>query len=675
MRNVCLKALALALTVFGFAATAIRSEAQLVQIPIQFTNNWKYLQTGIEQGTAWRTNGFNDAAWSGPSQGLLGAEDAPAPYLIHAPFLTPLAVSSTVTTFYFRTTFTFTGGTNGIALWATNLVDDGCAIYLNGRLAGGVRIPVGNYNAATLFTGGTEGALETVALTNYLRPNVPNTIAVEVHQSGAASTDVAFGMKLVLITPQALAITNQPDSQTVSVGDSASFTVGVSGGPVIYRWFKEGTASPLPSTSNTLAFASVQTGNAGNYRVVVSNSVNAVTSAWATLTVVADTDGPQVTAAIINNGSFGPNSLNILFNEALNSSTLTNGARNTNNYRIVPVANTNISIRVTNILYSTALGALMYIDVNDANWNPDGNYFLVLNNIADTKGNHIAPYTRVGVSVPQISNLTQMIDAWHFYDSSVFDPEGFAIYNNTTNPWYGTNYDAKLREGINMGIWGTGNGILYIDPNTANQPCAGDEFFTQISFQNPPTLFRRTFNLASDVGTNGILRFRYLIDDGMILYLNGKEIHRYNMPGAIGSPWNENTKATTAFATAACVTNVSIPLENLRAGSNVLAAAVFQNGAAPESDTIFGLEMDGVFYRTASVPPDPAGAPRLTWTYNRAAKTIRFSWPTNYSGFNLVSRDGKLNPTWTQVRDQNNPYTNSIPVLSPTNSMYELRKP
>jgi len=87
------------------------------------------------------------------------------------------------------------------------------------------------------------------------------------------------------------------------------------------------------------------------------------------------------------------------------------------------------------------------------------------------------------------------------------------------------------------------------------------------------------------------------------------------------------------------------------------------------------LEMDGVFYRTPSVPPDPAGAPRLTWTHNRAAKTIRFSWPTNYSGFNLVSRDGKPNSTWIQVRNQNNPYTNSIPALSPTNSIYELRKP
>ena len=180
-----------------------------------------------------------------------------------------------------------------------------------------------------------------------------------------------FGMRLVTIAPQALAITTQPQSQTISVPDPVEFTVGVSGGPATYRWLKDGVTQP--STSNTLKIAAVSLTSAGSYQVIIANGVNSVTSQVAVLTVLADTDGPKVTEAIIDNG-FGSNSVNIKFDENLTTAT----ARNTNNYRLVPVSNTNISIRVTNILYSSALGALLQISTSDANWNPRGQYFVAI---------------------------------------------------------------------------------------------------------------------------------------------------------------------------------------------------------------------------------------------------------------------------------------------------------
>src|SRR5215510_9341726 len=78
------------------------AQAQTVTTLIQFTNIWKFDQSGLELGTAWRTNDYDDSAWSsGP--GLLGLElYTPGAYTIHAPINTQLAISTTVTTFYFR---------------------------------------------------------------------------------------------------------------------------------------------------------------------------------------------------------------------------------------------------------------------------------------------------------------------------------------------------------------------------------------------------------------------------------------------------------------------------------------------------------------------------------------------------------------------------------------------
>jgi hypothetical protein len=87
------------------------------------------------------------------------------------------------------------------------------------------------------------------------------------------------------------AITNQPSSQMVAVGDTATLTVGASGQPApSYQWFWNG--QPVGTNSATLSIANFQATNTGDYEVVVSNASGAVTSAVATLTVPS---APQLT--------------------------------------------------------------------------------------------------------------------------------------------------------------------------------------------------------------------------------------------------------------------------------------------------------------------------------------------------------------------------------------------
>src|SRR5688500_2647819 len=104
------------------------ASAQLTTSLVQFTNLWKYDDSGAELGNAWRTNDFNDSTWP-EGQGLLGFEDNTTPYLVHAPLGTSIFPSTTTTSFYFRARFNFSGPTAGLVLVSSNLVDDGCVLY------------------------------------------------------------------------------------------------------------------------------------------------------------------------------------------------------------------------------------------------------------------------------------------------------------------------------------------------------------------------------------------------------------------------------------------------------------------------------------------------------------------------------------------------------------------
>jgi hypothetical protein len=66
-------------------------------------------------------------------------------------------------------------------------------------------------------------------------------------------------------------ISTAPVAQRVTVGASATFSVEATGtGPLTYAWSKDGTAL-AGATAARLFFQQVGLGNAGSYRVKVSN--------------------------------------------------------------------------------------------------------------------------------------------------------------------------------------------------------------------------------------------------------------------------------------------------------------------------------------------------------------------------------------------------------------------
>jgi hypothetical protein len=84
-----------------------------------------------------------------------------------------------------------------------------------------------------------------------------------------------------------------PASRTFAVGSSVMLDVAVTGtAPFTYQWTKN--AAPMAGETNaTLVIASAQAGDAGSYRVTVSNVAGSATSAAAILVVVSP---PTITA-------------------------------------------------------------------------------------------------------------------------------------------------------------------------------------------------------------------------------------------------------------------------------------------------------------------------------------------------------------------------------------------
>lgn len=88
-------------------------------------------------------------------------------------------------------------------------------------------------------------------------------------------------------------ITQQPQSQNVKIGERVTLSVVAAAVPVAsYQW-KFNTVKVPGATASAYTIASFQQTNAGNYTVVVSNSLGSVTSSSAALAVAVCTPAPE----------------------------------------------------------------------------------------------------------------------------------------------------------------------------------------------------------------------------------------------------------------------------------------------------------------------------------------------------------------------------------------------
>jgi len=138
------------------------------------------------------------------------------------------------------------------------------------------------------------------------------------------------------------------------------------------------------------------------------------------------------------------------------------------------------------------------------------------------------------------------------------------------------------------GAWPAGPALLYVESSSLPAPKNTPLDLGQITYY-----FRTRFDFPTN--TAGVkLAARAVVDDGVVLYLNGVEVWRLGLPsGEI----TDSTRASRTVGNATYEGPVDLPTEALRRGENLLAAEVHQTSSG-SSDIVFGLALEASLTRT-----------------------------------------------------------------------------
>ncbi len=152
-------------------------------------------------------------------------------------------------------------------------------------------------------------------------------------------------------------------------------------------------------------------------------------------------------------------------------------------------------------------------------------------------------------------------------------------YNQSGTDLSQSNWTAP---GYNDNAWPSGAPVLAYETGTLPEPIR-----TTLTLGEPTYYFRKHFNFTGDP-QGASLSIQALVDDGMVVYLNGVEVYRLRMdPGPVGF----NTFSSGTVVDAVYEGPDSIPSGSLVQGDNVIAVEVHQNNAG-SPDITFALELD-----------------------------------------------------------------------------------
>ena len=195
---------------------------------------------------------------------------------------------------------------------------------------------------------------------------------------------------------------------------------------------------------------------------------------------------------------------------------------------------------------------------------------------------------------------------------------------------------------------------------------------TTVSFGPDPnnkivtSYFRRSFVVPwNTVITN--LNFRLARADGAVVWLNGKEVFRTNMPGDTITYTNLALAAMTGY-TAHIFYPTNIAMSNLPTGTNLVAVEIHQSSV---TNSTFGFDME--LMGSGYLLPTPS------LSITQAGGNVQLSWPiTNGYSFTLSSTTNLTAGNWTITAAST--YTNAGQIIvtqSPDTSakFFRLQQP
>jgi hypothetical protein len=193
-------------------------------------------------------------------------------------------------------------------------------------------------------------------------------------------------------------------------------------------------------------------------------------------------------------------------------------------------------------------------------------------------------------------SLFAMKSSWSYYDQGSL--------NNTG--WYGSSYSTSA--------WSTGTAPLGYNSYYGQTTVL--DYGTSSSNKRPTYYFRKNVTLTAVPGSNDVFRLQYVVDDGFVVYVNGTEAGRYNMPSG--------TITYNTFSTSYAESNpdqgyIDLPASLFKKGTNVIAVEV-HNNAASSTDILWEASLtqripkseDAEYVSTDAEYTLPEGSDNLT---------------------------------------------------------------
>jgi hypothetical protein len=624
---------------------------------------WKYLDNGTDQGTAWRALSFPDGGWaSGPAQLGYGDGDEVTEIGFGANASAKYITTYFRKTFVYSNVVSLTNlilnvlRDDGVVVYL-----NGNEIFRDNLGAGQNYL-----TTAPIAISGAEESVTflTANVSPTFMVNGTNILAVEMHQNAGTSSDLSFDLQLIAFggtatnTPPLVSISNPTNNQVFGAPANIAITADATDpdGSISKVEFYSGITKIGESLTSpwTFSWNGVAIGSYNLRAVATDNSSSTTTSAVVNVSVVANSPPTVAITSPTNNQAFSSGqTITISANATDNGSVskveffadgLKLGEDLTSPYSfnwsnagsgahaLVAIATDNLSSRATSSVVNITIAGNLTPTVsitspaNNSTFtaptnlalsatasDPDGSvakveYYAGTLKVAESStgpayntvwtNNLLGSYTleavaydllgAMGTSAPVSVTFTGLPPAtliavgsvWKYLDTGV--DQGTAWVSNSFN-------DSTWQSGPAQLGYGEGDEATVVsfgpDPN--------NKYIT--------TYFRHEFVVANRNAYSS-LAFRLLRDDGGVVYLNGKEVFRSNMPGG---PIGFGTTAPLAGddGTIFFPTNTSASL--LVNGTNVVAVEIHQNSGT-SSDVSFDLELIGNTGAISNAPPTVA---------------------------------------------------------------------
>ena len=400
-------------------------------------------------------------------------------------------------------------------------------------------------------------------------------------------------LEIVYTVPpcSAVSIVQQPAAST-TINERGAFTLAVvansQGCPATYQWTRNGV-DILNATNSTYAVSSANpTTDGGVYRVRVANSLpSSVTSAAANVTVVADTVKPAVLAAV---SGATLTTITVYYTE-----TVTATAEAPGSYSLVLAGGSPVPFTVSRLNASV-------IRLTTAPLTFGAIYNLSISGVTDLAQ---TPNTINPVTIPITIRSRRLLasDAtWKYEQLANLD----ASLEIGETPWHSPAFDDSS--------WSSGQGMFGLElPDViAAVPLPNPLIRTPwtIGAAQLTYYLRTPINVpVAPAGTLVILR--HATDDGMVAYVDGVEVARYNMTNSQPVLHDHLAAAASPEGIVVC-SRLSVP-----AGAHTLAVEVHQSATA-SSDVVFGAEVLQVIPPPLQIQPGANGTAVVTWATDPA---------------------------------------------------------